>query len=883
MNSTQQTKLTKAEWNAIEATISDEEKEVLAMIISGYNNVSIKQNKNVSLLGYAKIEKNKTTETFIYTKFFKEKIVEIQKIHMSSPQFAKIAAFAVKDVEAKSLKRADTIRIENMTSTIERNLTEIIEFKFIEFILKMVSKPRFYLYTLIQLRNINVPDLNSHVMQFVDLCIEQYSANLDLSEAVLDAYEFIEKNTYIYKYSDITLYEHQKQLFSTFRKSQQLFMEKREKQSNLVLYIAPTGTGKTLSPIGLSNEYRIIFVCAARHVGMALAKSAISAHKCVAFAFGCDTANDIRLHYYSALNYKINKRSGGIGKVDNSVGDKVEIMICDAKSYLTAMYYMLSFNRAHEMITYWDEPTIAMDYEEHAIHEIIHQNWSENQIPNMVLSSATLPTCEELQPIMNDFRMKFDNVKITQINSYDCKKSISLINKSGFCVCPHLMYDDYRKTIECVEYCEQNRTLLRYFDLKEVVRFISTLKHLKLIPEAYNATEYFGGDLKNVNMNSIKMYYLELIKHIDEEKWCSLFEHIKTTQRRKFQKNESVLKNANMKKTTSLDSSSSNIVEKTGKSIIRTTSVSATSGQSYLDKAKEQSIASGGMLLTTVDAHTLTDGPTIYLAEDVDKIGNFYIQQSNIPKAVFDDIIKKITYNNLVMSKIAGLESALEDLLGKEMQKEKKMTAEEFSNPEAKRLDEQIAALKQETKMITLDSLFIPNTVLHQEIWISHDKTKMVENAFCPSIDPESVKQIMELDIKDGMKILLLLGIGVFSINENSFYTEIVKRLANEKRLFIIIASSDYIYGTNYQFCHGIIGKDLVKMTPQKTIQSLGRIGRGNIQQEYTARFRDDCIIENLFKTCSENMEARIMCKLLFTEESNDHENGDDDDDDIDE
>jgi hypothetical protein len=237
---------------------------------------------------------------------------------------------------------------------------------------------------------------------------------------------------------------------------------------------------------------------------------------------------------------------------------------------------------------------------------------------------------------------------------------------------------------------------------------------------------------------------------------------------------------------------------------------------------------------------------------------------------VFDDIIKKISHNNLFMSKITLLETSLEDLLGKEAQKEKKMNSIEFSNPEAKRIDEQISLLRQEIKLITLESLFVPNTVQHQEIWVSHDKSKMVGTAFCPSIDPESVKQIMELDIKDGMKILLLLGIGVFSSNENSFYTEIVKRLANEKRLFIIIASSDYIYGTNYQFCHGIIGRDLVKMTPQKTIQSLGRIGRGNIQQEYTARFRDDGNIENLFKISGENMEAKIMCKLLFTEDNDD-------------
>jgi hypothetical protein len=864
MNSTQQTKLSKAEWNAIETPITDDEREILTMIIAGYSNVNIKHNKNVSLIGHSKIEKNKTTETFIYTKFFKERIKDIQK--KVEPRFAKIKAFAVKDVEIKSLKRADAIRIENVSASIEKNLTEIIEYKFIEFVSKLISNPRFYLYTLLQLRNINVSDLNTHVMEFVDICIEEYSANIDFSEAVLDAYEFIEKNHYIYKYSDITLYEHQKQLFTTFRKSKQLFIDKREKQSNLVLYIAPTGTGKTLSPIGLSNEYRIIFVCAARHVGMALAKAAISAKKCVAFAFGCDTANDIRLHYYSALNYMINKRTGGIGKVDNSVGDKVEIMICDAKSYLTAMYYMLSFNKPHEMITYWDEPTIAMDAEDHPLHEIIHQNWSDNQIPNMVLSSATLPSRDELQPILNDYRVKFDNVKITQINSYDCKKSISLMNKSGFCVCPHLMYDDYRKTMECVEYCEQNRTLLRYFDLKEVVRFIAYLKYSNLIPEEYSAIEYFGGELKKMNMNSIKMYYLELIKQVDEEKWKPLYEQIKTSQNRKYQKNESVLKTSNMKKTTSLDRNMKTADQ--GKTIFRTASVAATPPPvSYLDKAKEMSLSSGGMLLTTVDAHTLTDGPTIYLAEDVEKIGNFYIQQSNIPKAVFDDIVKKIAQNNLIMNKITDIESALEDLLGKEAQKEKKMQAEEFSNPEAKKMDEQISALKQEMKMITLESIFIPNTIHHQEIWVSHDKTKMVDSAFCPSIDPESVKQIMELDIKDGMKILLLLGIGVFSSNINSFYTEIVKRLANEKRLFIIIASSDYIYGTNYQFCHGIVGKDLVKMTPQKTIQSLGRIGRGNIQQEYTARFRDDVIIENLFKTSGDNMEAKIMCKLLFTED----------------
>jgi hypothetical protein len=91
--------------------------------------------------------------------------------------------------------------------------------------------------------------------------------------------------------------------------------------------------------------------------------------------------------------------------------------------------------------------------------------------------------------------------------------------------------------------------------------------------------------------------------------------------------------------------------------------------------------------------------------------------------------------------------------------------------------------------------------------------------------------------------------------------------MANQKRLFMIIASSDYIYGTNYQFCHEVIGKDLTNMSQQKTIQALGRVGRNNVQQDYTARFRDDEIIYNLFRNQTVNIEADMMCKLLTTDE----------------
>ena len=38
------------------------------------------------------------------------------------------------------------------------------------------------------------------------------------------------------------------------------------------------------------------------------------------------------------------------------------------------------------------------------------------------------------------------------------------------------------------------------------------------------------------------------------------------------------------------------------------------------------------IFVTTKDSYTLTDGPTIYLADDVEKIGKFCIYTSNITK-----------------------------------------------------------------------------------------------------------------------------------------------------------------------------------------------------------------------------------------------------------
>ena len=131
--------------------------------------------------------------------------------------------------------------------------------------------------------------------------------------------------------------------------------------------------------------------------------------------------------------------------------------------------------------------------------------------------------------------------------------------------------------------------------------------------------------------------------------------------------------------------------------------------------------------------------------------------------------------------------------------------------------------------------------------------------AFNSEIEEDIVEKIMLLDVEANWKVLLMMGIGVFTNHKNPNakgyrdYVAIMKELAQKEQLYLIIASTDYIYGTNYQFCHGYIGKDLENLTQEKAIQAIGRVGRKNTSGNYSIRLRNNDLIHRLFMK-SENM-----------------------------
>jgi len=929
-------KLTKSEWDALEVPVSDSQLNILKMIRDGYHNPKINYNPTFSLRSFMKIDekskKNEKNENFskndtkndkknntknnvkneknekntknskkiqkidqydlyFFDKYFrkilekikkmyektqkpvangkiykkkikiyennknkeketknKEKNKKNEKIHKKNKKNLKQEENGKKEPKHKNkdeknekikiyekkskivIKSADKIRIQNFEKRLENSNVKstIIEFILLDLFEEYLKsndweKKIMFYYTIKSLLNFKIRNINSVLRNYLDDNLETFKTQQRKREFFQSADKYIEQNQYLPKYKDITLYEHQRLLFNYCKAP----------RSKLIFYQSPTGTGKTISPIGLvaGGKHKMIFVCAAKHVGLQLAKCCISMEIPIALAFGCQDPGDVRLHYFAAKEFTRNRYSGGFFRVEHEVGDKVEIIISDIQSYLPAMNYLLAFQKPENIIWFWDEPTISLDYDDHPYHEVIRRNWQENEIPNIVLSSATLPDESLLEPCISKMREKFPLLSTRKIQSRHCEKTIPILDKNNYPQTPHRVFDDKDEFLACVPELEKCPALYRHFDLRELINFIlwvnsECMEEKLALREPYKLENYFD-EIEDITALSIKDYYVCLLKRFAKKikKTPTLWQELCAY------KNESI----------------------------------------YKKKAYHSTIK-----IVTEDAYTITDGPAIYLANDVNKIGDFCVKLANIPENITTQLIEKIQKNNSLIEKIMKLEKEMmkntdaSKMEGFDKKKESSGGNQQWSKN--KQVEEKIRFLRDQLSLIRLDPEYMPNAEQHLDRW-GHEWTNLKKGQLRPDdvwkadIGEEQVKTIMLMNVPLTWKSLVIMGIGMFIEEEENedvkAYMEIVKALAEEQKLFMIIASSDYIYGMNYQFCHGYIGKDLAGMTREKMIQALGRVGRQSTLKKYSVRLRDNEMAKLVFAAPKENKEADNMNRLM--------------------
>jgi hypothetical protein len=476
----------------------------------------------------------------------------------------------------------------------------------------------------------------------------------------------------------------------------------------------------------------------------------------------------------------------------------------------------------------------------------------------MVLSSATLPKIHEINETISDFKNKFYKSNVYNIISHDCKKSIPLINKDGYVVLPHYLNDDYAEIKKIALHCEENLTLTRYFDLNEIVNFIVFVNKNNYINNKNKIYRYFE-TIDDITMTNIKIYYIKILQNILSGTWGAIYLHFNSSKKIRIPYNDAIDCKGNKIIKIKSVGPGININDNSlkGKPIQRLSS------EQYIVTNNNINQMNPGIYVTTKDAFTLTDGPTIFISNDVEKIAKFCIQQANIPQKVMEDLLVKIEYNNKLNEKINDLEKEMEYISDKNEKNIKNNVSgtrtksskdikkinrdnldENVNKNELNKITNEINILRSMIKTATLNDTFVPNKIAHLKKWAEDLDTK---NSFTSDVDENIVNEIMLLHgIDDSWKVLLMMGIGVFTNHDNITYTEIMKKLADSQKLYMIIATSDYIYGTNYQFCHAYLSKDL-DLTQEKIIQALGRVGRNNIQQNYSLRFRDDQHILKLF------------------------------------
>ena len=368
------------------------------------------------------------------------------------------------------------------------------------------------------------------------------------------------------------------------------------------------------------------------------------------------------------------------------------------------------------------------------------------------------------------------------------------------------IYDNFKQLKKSARHIEKNKTILRHIDVEKMIQFIIYVNDNDYIADNFKIDNYFE-EIGDITVMNLKIYYLRLLTLV-KKNYDTIYNH--------FQRKGSNMYN----------------------SVIR---------------------------VTTDDAYTLTDGPTIFITENVEQIGLFYLKVSNIPENEIENILKIMEKNEkymLELERVEKQEQQRKDKVGsQQLDKDHSKVKDSTFYKEQQEYLRKVKSLKKKINTIELSQKYVPNSDAHKREW---SKNKENSTSFKGDIDEPIVEQIMYLNVNKEWKILLLMGIGVFTQNQNKEYLDIMKKLAEQQKLYLIIASSDYIYGTNYQFCHGYLSKDLLNMTQEKMIQAFGRVGRSKSQSSYTLRLRDDKLIQKLYTPELDKPEIRNMNRLFI-------------------
>ena len=136
---------------------------------------------------------------------------------------------------------------------------------------------------------------------------------------------------------------------------------------------------------------------------------------------------------------------------------------------------------------------------------------------------------DEILPMTVNFKNKFKTNNVEEIISYECKKSIPILDSKGNVVMPHYMYEKYKDLKKCARHIENNKTILRHIDVDEMVKFICYVNKKKYVNDNYSINNYFE-NISDITIINLKVYYLRLLMLI-KNNYSEIYDYFQKTKK----------------------------------------------------------------------------------------------------------------------------------------------------------------------------------------------------------------------------------------------------------------------------------------------------------------------------------------------------------------
>jgi hypothetical protein len=404
-----------------------------------------------------------------------------------------------------------------------------------------------------------------------------------------------------------------------------------------------------------------------------------------------------------------------------------------------------------------DEPTVGLDSNV-VSHELLSANiWLLINSPKRtILSSATMPSFKSnsMQYIINHLYNKYPGFIVNSIIGNEILIGCDVVTYTGDIIKPHNCCESVASIYNTIEHVKINPFLGRLYTYDIFYNLVKTSEKITYM--------YMFEDIKDINANSIKEKSLMLMDELvddDTIKKCCML----------------------------------------------------TNNNSSLN-------------MTSIGTHDAYMFPNMTLIAVYSEIINNTLE-------IFIDLIKDLSYDyfTLIMNDydnaVKKYEEDTQDAIASRKKKvvKKSKDFDDSEKQDKNQIDMDLMAKIGEQPKIKFPLCLQINSEHHLKKYNKFGSIKPRMQLILENIDFNS-------SVDDKIKILLMCGVGVYSpMTLDQKYTNEVIRLATNGMLAFVIADYNISYGTNYPFNTVVITKLFVEKHSMNTLfQLMGRAGRVN-------------------------------------------------------